>query len=265
MISRPGTARIVGIGLTAGLLSGLFGIGGGVLVVPALVLLTSMPHRLATGTSVAAVLPMAASGVIGYAIHGEVDVPRAGCLALGAVAGAVLGASLLQRLPVPLLRWLFALLLAASAVQLVVDPGEPSGPGGLGVLEAGALVLLGYVSGVLAGMLGIGGGVLMVPALMLVFAVPGVLSKGTSLLVILPTSVMATWRNHRHDSVDLRSAAVIGFAGVAAAFAGSQLAVWLDPTVAAVLLAVLLAAVGIRLVLEPPERTPDSRLADSKQ
>ena len=265
MTSRPRSARVIAVGVVAGLLAGLFGIGGGVLVVPGLVLLAAMPHRLATGTSVAAVLPMAASGMIGYAVHGEVDVPRAALLALGAVAGAVLGTSLLQRLPVVVLRWLFAALLTASAVQLLVDPGDPSGAGGLGVAEALALVALGYGAGVLSGLLGIGGGVVMVPAMMLVFGLPGVLAKGTSLLVILPTSVMATWRNWRNDSVDLRTAGVVGVAGVAAAFAGAQLAVWLDPEAAAVLLAVLLLAVGLRLVLSPREPASGERLADSNQ
>ena len=94
---RPGLVPLIAIGLAAGLLSGLFGIGGGTIIVPALALWLGMPQRLAAGTSVAAILPAAAVGAISYAVQGNVDWTAALCLAVGIVAGAQLGTRRINR------------------------------------------------------------------------------------------------------------------------------------------------------------------------
>ena len=83
--------RIVAVGMIAGFTSGLFGVGGGIVIVPALVLLAGFDQKLATGTSLTAIVPIAISGIVGYAIDGEVDFAAAACIAVGAVVGAVIG------------------------------------------------------------------------------------------------------------------------------------------------------------------------------
>ncbi len=89
----------IGIGLIAGLLSGLFGVGGGTVIVPLLVLVLGFDQRIAAGTSLAAIVPTATVGVISYAIHDSVAWIPALLLAAGAVVGAQLGTWLLPRLP----------------------------------------------------------------------------------------------------------------------------------------------------------------------
>ena len=91
--------RIVLVGLVAGFLSGLFGVGGGILMVPALVLVLGFDQRLAHGTSLAAVLPIAISSLTSYALEDKVDWRVGLLLAVGAVAGAVVGTHFLHRLP----------------------------------------------------------------------------------------------------------------------------------------------------------------------
>ena len=90
---RPtaGLAPIAVVGLLAGFLAGLFGVGGGILIVPGLVLGAHMTQRLAHGTSLAAVVPISVASLVTYAAHDNVDWSVAAWLAVGAVAGALIG------------------------------------------------------------------------------------------------------------------------------------------------------------------------------
>ena len=249
MTSR-GLAKTVVVGLAAGFLSGLFGVGGGTLIVPALVLVLAMGQRLAHGTSLAAVLPIAASGLIGYAVEDTVDWLVALALTLGAMGGAVIGTHALHRLSARALSRAFALVLIIGAVRLVVDRSEGTGRDDLTVLAFAALVLIGLVAGVLAGLLGVGGGVVMVPAMILAFGMPAAVAKGTSLAVIIPTSVVATQRNLRNRNADLKVAAAVGLSGVVSAFAASKISVRLDEDVSNALFAGLLAIVAVRMFVK---------------
>jgi hypothetical protein len=236
------------VGLVAGFLSGLFGVGGGILLVPALVLVLHFDQRLAHGTSLAAVLPIAVSSLTSYALEDKVDWPVAFWLAAGAVGGAVIGTHILHRLPHDTLAVAFAVLLLATAVRLLVDHSQASGRGVLGVVGAGSLVLIGLAAGILAGLLGVGGGIIMVPAMVVGFGIPAALAKGTSLAVIIPTSLMGTWRNRAKKNAELRAAAVLGVAGVVSAFLAGKISVGMSETTSNVLFALLLTVVAVRMM-----------------
>lgn len=107
------------IGLAAGVLSGLFGIGGGVLIVPALIFITRLQPLTATGTSLAALLlPVGALGAWQYYKQGNVNVAAALCLALGLAVGAYFGAQFAQSLSPLALRRAFAVFVALVAVKM---------------------------------------------------------------------------------------------------------------------------------------------------
>lgn len=244
--------RVALAGVVAGFTSGLFGVGGGIVIVPVLALAAGFPHKLATGTSLAAILPIAVAGATGYAASGEVDWPVAACVSAGSLAGAVAGTRLLVRVGVRGLQVAFAAAMVVTAVRMLADSGSSGGSGGAGrsVLTVGSalvLVALGVAAGTLAGLLGVGGGVVVVPALTLLFGVPLVAAKGTSLLVIVPTAVVGTLRNRRAGLVALRAAGIVGGAGIASAFAASRLSLGLDPAVSSGLFAALLVVVAARL------------------
>lgn len=239
--------RVALVGVIAGFTSGLFGVGGGIVIVPALVFLAAFPQKLATGTSLSAIVPISISGIVGYASEGEVDWTAAAWIAAGALAGALIGTRLLVRISAPLLQLLFAGAMAATAVKMFFEEGDAAGRGELTVVMAAGLLLLGLASGVLAGLLGVGGGIIIVPVLSLLFGVPHVLAKGTSLAVILPTAVMGTLRNRRTQLTALKPAAAVGVAGIVSALAATQLSVELDPKVSRGLFAVLLVLVAVRL------------------
>ena len=110
------------IGLTVGVLSGMFGIGGGVVMVPALALLLGYDQKTATGTSLAALLmPVAALAVVAYAKAGHVRFGVALLLGAGIFLGSFAGAKLALGASDQLLRRLFAVVLVATAVRLVLS------------------------------------------------------------------------------------------------------------------------------------------------
>jgi uncharacterized membrane protein YfcA len=248
-VTRDRLAAAAVVGLLAGFLSGLFGVGGGILIVPGLVLLMGLGQRLAHGTSLAAIVPIAASGVLGYALEDSVDWSAAGLIIVGAVVGAVIGARLLGRLPDRVLRYAFASFLVIAAIRLLVETPNAQGRGPLEVWLAIALVAVGLASGTVAGLLGVGGGIVIIPVLIVLFGVPDPVAKGTSLLVIIPTAMSGTVVNRRRGNVDLRTAAAVGLLGAGAAFGGSKLATHLGAHLSSVLFAILLLVVAVRLFL----------------
>ena len=242
------------VGVASGFLAGLFGVGGGILIVPGLVFL-GMRQRRAHGTSLAAIIPIAASGIVGFWLGGSVDWPVAAVVTVGAAAGAVLGTNALQRLEGRALRIGFAALLLATAARLVLEVPDRAGRDELTLLLALGLLAVGLFSGIVAGLFGVGGGVVIVPALVILFSIPDPVAKGTSLVVILPAALVGTARNVRYGNVDVRAAAAVGISGVVSAFLASKLAIRMDPRLSAVLFAALLVAVTVRLLIVERQRT----------
>lgn len=112
--------RLIAIGLLAGLFSALFGVGGGIVVVPLLILFARYSERPAMATSLAAIALIALVGSVTYALHGEVKPGAAVIVGLPAALGAVAGASLQQRLGNQTLSLAFAALLAGLGVWLLI-------------------------------------------------------------------------------------------------------------------------------------------------
>lgn len=238
----------IALGLGAGLLSGMFGVGGGVVIVPALVLMLGYPQRLASGTSLAAIVPVATVGVISYAVSGDVQWIAALILAAGAVVGAQVGTWLLPRLPVRALQLGFSAFLVAVIVSLfLVIPtrGEPFTVTWFVVL---GLVGLGLVTGVLSGLLGVGGGIIIVPSLMLLFGTSDLIARGTSLLMMIPTALSGTYGNLRRNNVNLVGAVLVGGSACLTTALGAWITKMVDPLTANIVFAIFLIAITAQLV-----------------
>ncbi len=253
----PPLWKLVALGLVAGLLSGMFGVGGGVLIVPALVLVVGMQQRIAHGTSLAAVVPISIVGASAYLLNGNVDLVVAGLLAIGTVLGAVWGVRLLSFLSEAWLRWLFIVFVLVVAVQLFFHiPNREAQLAITGWLVV-VLIGLGLLTGLLSGLLGVGGGVFMVPVMMLFLGLGDVTAKGVSLLVVIPTGLIATILSARKGNVDLKAAAAIGISGAATSLGGAALAFWLDPQLASILFAVFLLLIAIRMAIHARSQRRD--------
>ncbi|MEV8134988.1 sulfite exporter TauE/SafE family protein [Microbacterium aurantiacum] len=240
----------IGVGLLAGLMSGLFGVGGGTVIVPLLVLVLGFDQRLAAGTSLGAIVPTASVGVISYALNDSVAWIPALILAGGAVIGAQVGTALLAKLSQTVLRWGFVGFLGVVIVMLfVVIPSRDA------VLELTwwtglGLIALGLVTGVLAGLLGVGGGIIVVPALIFLFGTSDLVAKGTSLLMMIPTAISGTIGNIRRHNIDLVAAGIVGLAAITTTALGAWIAVRVDPQVGNILFAAFLVFIAAQMAMK---------------
>lgn len=243
-----GWIALVVVGLVGGVLSGMFGVGGGIVMIPLLMMLAGFDQRTASATSLVAIVPTAIAGAATYAAGGRIAVVAGLLLAAGGILGSYLGALLLKRLPIVWLRWLFVALLLGVAVRmaLVAAPRIGAAVEIDGLIGAG-LVGIGLLVGVVSGLFGIGGGVIAVPALIALMGMDDLTAKGTSLLMMIPTATSGTVANLRNRVVDIRAGIVVGVAAVAASFGGVALAFLIPPQIGGIVFAALLVLSAAQL------------------
>jgi uncharacterized membrane protein YfcA len=192
-----------------------------------MVWLLRFDQHTAHATSLAAIFIIAGSGAISFTLSGEVDVGLAMVLGAGGVVGSTLGAHALHRLSEKSLKLAFALVLVVAGVRLLftgVPTTEPA-PAVAG-LALGAVI--GAVAGFASGVAGVGGGVIMIPAMVVLLNISQYTAEGTSLVAILFTSAAGTRVNLKNRRVEIRSALVMGVAGALTAPLGTRLALGTD-------------------------------------
>jgi hypothetical protein len=210
---RASVGSALAIGAATGVLAGLLGVGGGIIMVPALVSLGFNRHR-ANATSLATILLVATTGAIGFAVSGAIDVGIGLSIGAGGLIGGTLGARWSSRMSGNTLAWIFGFFLLAVGIRLLVVGGDTSGnvligaPGSFGVAA-----LIGGLAGITSGLAGIGGGVIMVPAMVYLLGLSQHTAEGTSLLAIVFTAIAATRVNQRHHNIDWRVVALLSVTG----------------------------------------------------
>ena len=247
-LGARGVAVLVAVGLACGVLSGLFGIGGGTIIVPALVWL-GLSQRHAAATSLAAIVPTSVSGVVSYAMGGNVNWLAAALLAAGVVVGSQIGSVLLGRLSEVTLRWVWVVFLVFVIVQQLTFTPPRDGVLVLHVWSGVFLVALGVLTGSLAGILGIGGGAIMMPALSFVLGASDLMARGTSLLVMFPGAISGTIANWRRGIVHLTSGLIVGCCAALTAPLGTTMAGMISPRAGSLLFAAWLAFLAVRSMM----------------
>ena len=179
------------VGLAAGVLSGLFGVGGGIVMTPGLTALGGVPPIVAVATPLPVILPTAAVGAFTYHRAGEVDMRAAAWISLTGAAASAVGALLTEAVNA---RWLLVVtagLLAWQSIQILRGSSRPADveerP-----LHAWTLALVGVGAGLLSGLLGIGGGIVIVPVLAGMLGVPLKRALGTSLVAVVVLVIPGT-------------------------------------------------------------------------
>lgn len=191
---------LIFVGLAAGLLSSLFGVGGGVIMVPALALVLHLDQHVAQGTSLAVIVPTTAWGAWRYARRGSLRWGASLRVGIPAVVASYLAAHLALRLSSALLRILFAAFLVAVAIRSARARGPQATPTASRPRPSWPQVALGVGVGGLSGLLGVGGGTLATPGLVLLSGFPAQLAQGTSLGALVLSA----------------AAGVVGYAGAGA-------------------------------------------------
>ena len=239
---------VMATGAGAGFLSGLFGVGGGVVIVPALMTVLGMGQRRAAATSLAAIVLTAVAGSASYGARGEISPAAAGLLVIGSLVGAQVGLPALRCLPEQVLPWIFVGFAVLMAVLMRLHTPVREAALALDGPRAAALVAVGATAGLLSGLVGVGGGSIIVPGLELVVGVGDLLARGTSLLVMIPTALSGTWTNLRHGIVDLRAGALVGLGAVVATPGGTAMAARISPGTGALLFDLFLLGVVIAVL-----------------
>ncbi|QPC84287.1 sulfite exporter TauE/SafE family protein [Phototrophicus methaneseepsis] len=256
---------LIAIGAVAGVLSGMFGIGGGAIIVPALMLFMGFTQTAANGTSLAALLlPVGVFGCIEYYRNGKLYIGPALMVAVGLLISTWFGASLALQLPEDVLRVGYALLLLFMAWRYIAPRKwyrELRGLAEEAVIENTAFdvrsrrVLLiclatGLAAGILSGLFGIGGGVVIVGALTIFVGFDQKLATGTSLgALLLPVGLPGVLRYAEAGDVDLGVAAPLAFMLLLGAFLGARLTLALPTKTVKRLYGFFLLAVGLRFLL----------------
>lgn len=256
----------------AGTLGSMLGLGGGVFMVPVFTLFLGVDAKLAIGASAMAVL---ANSVVGSTVHLRsrfTNIRLAMLLEITTATGAIVGALTAVYAPVRLLLGIFGIVLAYAALSMLFrrnaalpDPATIEDPLELGAMfydpaskksvpyvptRIGFGLIVGGFAGILSGLLGVGGGVVKVPAMNLVMKVPVKAAAGTSAFMVGITSVASSFVFYSEDKIDpnIVLPALVGI--VIGAQTGSRLTRRMKPGRLVLVFAVVLFYLGARLVLQ---------------
>ena len=263
------------LGLVAGVMSGMFGIGGGIIIVPALTLLLGFDLLKATGTSLAALLmPVGLFAVIAYYRAGKLQILPAVLVAIGLLTGSGFGSTLVLHVLDPLtgkrLYGLFVLLMSwrfaeprkvwaeyrqrksgdATYTDSMEQSSQPVVTNRADLWSFRVILLVvGLFAGVLAGMFGIGGGIVIVPALILLLKFDQKEATGTSLAaLLLPVSLPAVLDYYNAGKLDLLTALPVALGLLVGALFGARIALGLSTKTVKRLYGLFLFAVSLRFL-----------------
>lgn len=240
------------LGLLVGLFSGLLGVGGGIILVPLLVLLMRTEQKQAQATSLVAVALGASSGALTYALAGSVVWLSVPFLIVGGIVGSWLGTIAVKKLRARWLQILFGILLLAAAVRL----GTESFGSDTGFVDQMTLgVALGFAAsglamGFFSALLGVGGGIIVIPLLVSLFGFPQQLAAGTSLVAMIPLALFGALRLTRSGFTQWVQGLRIGAGSVPGAIAGSALALITEASVLQIGFAALLVFAAVNMFVK---------------
>jgi uncharacterized membrane protein YfcA len=211
------------VGFVSGILSGLFGVGGGIVMTPGIQVLMGAPPIVALATPLPAILPTAAAGALRYLRAGELDLRAAGWMASLGLAGSVVGAALTRVVPTHLLLVVTAALLAWQSIAILRGASREQGEARLRATPV-TFAGIGLIAGSISGLLGIGGGIVMVPLLAGWLGMPLKRVLGTSLATIVVLVVPGTIVHSALGHIDWRIFLVVVLGAVPGARIGATLA-----------------------------------------
>jgi len=233
-MSREKALACILIGAAVGTLAGLTGIGGGVFLVPLLVALLYVPQYEAHGTSLAVIFPMTLAGAIMYGILGYIHWDVFLAFSAGGAMGAFMGARLMKRIPEKRLQWLFGLFVICVGFAMILTNSRDAGVSltqQISGLKHLWCVLGGILAGFLSGILGVGGGVVLIPTMVLVIGLDQHSAQGISLAAISVISFFGAVTHFRQRTVRNDVAKWVAPSALAYGLLGSYLAERLDANI----------------------------------
>ncbi len=244
---------VLSIGLVAGGLGGLLGIGGGSVVVPAFVFFLNFDQKRAHGTSLCVALFISVSAVVAYGRHDFVDMRVAAEIAAGGVVGALLGARTANVVRSRTLRYIFSIFMGLAGARMIIAGLMPDAAAHQGVLtDVGlirtvAIVGTGLVTGFLSALLGIGGGIVMIPAMVIGLGIEQKMAQGISLAAMMITALTGLAAHTKMKNVDYRVGVWAGAGSVLGALLGASAAALVSSSILKLGFGVLMLVMAILL------------------
>lgn len=230
------------IGLASGVFGGLVGLGGGVIMVPLMNAFLKLSQHKATATSLLAIVFTGLAGTITYALNGTVDWLAAALIFPTAMISARLGANFGNRMPEWKLKRVFGWYLIFVALLLLLKPYIPHVQEPLeGWVRVLPLMVAGLIAGFASGLLGVGGGTITVPVMVLLAGLEQHVAQGTSLLAMIPSAIVGSYTHYKHGNLaqEIAPGLVVGI--LFGTFVGGSVAnalpeIWLRVVFAVVLI-----------------------------
>ena len=247
-------AKTFFIGIFAGGFGGIVGLGGGIVMVPLLVMFLGMGQHKAHGTSLAALVFTGASGAVAYWMAGAIDLMAAFLLAIPAVVTAGWGARYANNLPEWRLKKYFGYLTLFVAALMLLKPYFPHSLYSAGYWIKGAeLFITGGFVGFLSGAMGVGGGGLMVPSMVLLVGMGQHTAQGSSLLAMVPAGISGARTHGRLGNLAYDALWGLVPGVVVGSFAGGRLAAFLPDDMLRVAFAAALVYTGAKYISAKPK------------
>jgi len=242
------------LGIVAGFLSGLCGIGGGVIMIPALLFIFKLSVHAAAATSLAVIMPTAFFGSVRNAFSSTVTPDWTAFLLIsaGAMPLAYFGAHLMHKVPQEKLKKLLGIILLLISIKMIffaVNNDYQAGAINV-IVRFGGLILLGALTGFLSGMLGIGGGVVMIPIMLYVFGMETHVVTATSLAVMIPTSISGTIKNFKNGHTDWHAALIIAAGSLGGVLLGASAAERVDQVNLQRIMGLLFVFVSMQMIFK---------------
>jgi len=237
------------IGLSGGFFGGIVGLGGGVIMIPMMTAFAGLSQREAHGTSLVAVVFTGAIGALTYFSHGLVDWKAALILAAPAVLFARLGAVCAHSMREKQLRRGFGAFMILVSLLLIGKGMIPGTGEYLGFWwKVFVMLLTGVGTGFVSGMMGVGGGSVMIPALVILAGMPQHLAQGTSLLAMVPVGMTGAFTHYRLGNVHAYLSLGLAAGAMAGSFLGGTAAILLSDFVLKVIFALIGLYMGVRYI-----------------
>ena len=233
----------VAVGFTSGVFSGLVGIGGGTVMTPGIQVLLGARPIIALATPLPAIVPTAATGAWTYRRAGEIDLRAAAIMGAAGIAGAVGGAALTDVVNTDVLLLATAVILAYQAVGIL--RGSERRSASERRIPSTAFAATGLVAGFVSGLLGVGGGIIMVPILAGFLGMPLKRTLGTSLATIVLLAIPGTIVHTALGHIDWAIFAALTIGAVPGARVGARLALRTRTSVLRIVVGGFLLAVAI--------------------
>jgi uncharacterized protein len=246
---KVGRTSFLGLifGLAGGFFGGLAGLGGGVIMIPLMTIFGGLSQKQAHGTSLVAVVFTGAIGALTYFSHGVVDWKAAVILAASAMLFARMGALYAHRLPESRLKKGFGIFIMCVSLLLVVRGLLPASTGGLSFwMQAIVLLLTGVGTGFVSGMMGVGGGSVMIPAMVILAGMPQHLAQGTSLLAMIPVGITGAFTHYKLGNVQTSLVLGLVAGAIVGGFFGGTVANLLPEIYMKVIFAIIGVIMGVK-------------------